>query len=184
MPLKLQSASETGRDHRRLFHMFDDRLTELRAFNLGGAFHLASKIISDGLGCNRPFHASDDKVRQLPATQDNGTSSRRRESRTRVDLVQVGIFGVLFHVWLRKCMAGLVVYICPGAIPILHLGGDGVRQVVTVQVQPWRHIKVARADQRELQVTSAMESLISSFDLSILPSPWCPTAEALLPPRA
>ena len=37
--------------------MLDDRIAELRALDLGGAFHQAGEIVGDGLGCHRAFHA-------------------------------------------------------------------------------------------------------------------------------
>ena len=73
--------------------MGDDVVAELRAFDFGGAFHQAGKIVGDSFGGDSAVQAFDDEVGGFAPAHVAQHHFAAQNHRAGVHFVLVGVFG-------------------------------------------------------------------------------------------
>ena len=124
-------------------HVSNHRRGEFGTFHFRRPFHLTGKVVSDDLLINGFFQRFDDHIRRFLPAQMFQHHDARQDHRTRIDFIQIGVFGRRSVGRLKNGVAGYVVNITAGSnSDTTHLGGQGVRQIVAVQVECSDHIKI------------------------------------------
>src|SRR5690606_7955918 len=131
---KLREREEAGLIFRS--QIFDQLVPELRALHLGGPFHQPGEVVGDGLLADCLVHRGVDQVRRLLPAQIFQHQHAGQNDRTRVHLVQTGIFGGGAVGRFKNGVPGVVVDVGSGSdSDAAHLGRQGVGNVVPVQVE-------------------------------------------------
>ncbi len=135
-----------------VLHMFDDRVAELGAFDFGGMFHQAGKVIRHGAGIDGAFHAFDDQVRGFGPTHVAQHHFAGENDRTGIHFIEVGVFR-------RGAMRRFKDGVTRDVIDIrtrsdsdsANLRGQRVRKIIPVEIHRGDHIVILRTDEHKLK---------------------------------
>ena len=132
--------------------MLDDRIAKLGAFDLLRAIHQTGKVVGNGLGFDSGFHALHDQISSFGPAHVAQHHLAGEDHAAGVDNVLAGVLGRGAVGGLEDGVTGHVVDVRAGgdADPA-DLSGQGVAEVVPVEVQGGDHVVVGGAQQDLLE---------------------------------
>lgn len=132
--------------------MFDDVVAELGAFDFGSAFHEAGEVVGDSLGGDGAVETFDDEVGGFAPAHVAEHHFAGEDDGTGVHFVEIGIFGGGAVGGLEDGVASDVVDVATGGdADTADLGGEGVREVIAVQVEGGDDVEVFGTGENLLQ---------------------------------
>ena len=133
-------------------HVLDNGVAELGALHFACSIHQAGEIVGHRPGPDRLVHRRQEQVGGLGPAHVAEHHLAGENDRTRVDLVEVGVFrGGAVSCFEDGVTRHIVDVRARSDTDTTHLCGERIGEVVTVQIHRCDDIIIARTDDRELQ---------------------------------
>src|SRR5580700_2221036 len=153
----------------------DDGGCELRALDLGGTLHEAGEVVGDDLVCDGRLERMHDVGGRVVPADVLEHQCTRQQHRTGIHLVLPGVLRRRAVRRLEDAMTGDVVDVGPWCdSDATDLGGQGIGEIVTIEVGGGDDVEVGRPGehllQRDVGNRVLHEELVAGVSSTVLPA--------------